>query len=67
MQKENDRCAWCGWTLANLLNNGCVRGNCSMRPLPTVLYDHERAFAEAKSETTREYIRTHYPVEVANG
>ena len=56
---EDDRCAWCGWPLGNDLSH-CMRGNCSMRPLPTAIYDYERAMLEARDKTTREYIRTNY-------
>ena len=41
------RCAWCGWNLVSLVSAGCTRGNCSMRPLPTRLFDPERAAREA--------------------
>lgn len=51
-----DRCAWCGWTLAGDASKGCVRGNCSMRPLPTSLFDAKRALAEARSDYTRQRI-----------
>lgn len=57
---ESDRCPWCGWPLAESVGAGCVRGNCSMRPLPSTIYDYERAMAEARDDTTREYIRRHY-------
>ena len=41
------RCALCGWPLAESVDKGCVRGNCSMRPLPNgALYSRERARAE---------------------
>lgn len=29
-----DRCPWCGWTLKETADQGCIPGNCSMRPLP---------------------------------
>jgi hypothetical protein len=41
------RCAVCGWPLAQLAKLGCVRGNCSLRPRPVVLYDPARAAAES--------------------
>lgn len=40
------RCAVCGWTLADTIESGCVRGNCSYRPRPTKLYAPERAVRE---------------------
>lgn len=40
------RCAVCGWTLADEAMNGCVRGNCSLRPLPGRFYSPARAKAE---------------------
>jgi glutaredoxin len=49
--KQDDdptRCAVCGWKLAESAEQGCVRGNCSMRPRPERLYAPERAFEEAK-------------------
>lgn len=30
-----DRCRVCGWTLAASAKEGCVDGNCSLRPAPT--------------------------------
>lgn len=60
MGKDNDRCAWCGWPLGNGLST-CKRGDCSMRPLPSRLYDRERAFAEVTSDTTLEYLNRHWP------
>ncbi len=43
---EPARCAICGWPLALSADKGCVRGNCSMRPLPERAYDPARANAE---------------------
>ena len=40
------RCAVCGWMLAVSLDKGCVRGNCSLRPLPKRWYAPERAAQE---------------------
>lgn len=42
----NSRCAVCGWPLATSTLSGCVRGNCSMRPLPMVHFDPDRAQRE---------------------
>lgn len=28
------RCDWCGWTLAETVEGGCIAENCSMRPMP---------------------------------
>jgi hypothetical protein len=42
---ENDdsgRCAACGWLLCDRFEDGCVRGNCCMRPLPTAMYNEAR-------------------------
>ena len=44
---DPDRCAVCGWPLANQPEGGCVRGNCSERPRPKRLYDEPRAEQEA--------------------
>lgn len=46
MSGPKERCAICGWPLADTRENGCVRGNCSMRPVPAVVVDPERAIAE---------------------
>lgn len=43
---DESRCAVCGWTLADSIEKGCVRGNCSMRPPPERLYAPERAEQE---------------------
>lgn len=40
------RCAICGWPLAESARKGCVRGNCSLRPFPDYFYDPVRALAE---------------------
>lgn len=43
---DPNRCAVCGWPLVGH-DNGCARGDCSMRPLPPLpLYDRARAIAE---------------------
>ena len=39
-------CAVCGWPLVDDPERGCVRGNCSMRPMPERFYDKPRADAE---------------------
>jgi chromosome segregation ATPase len=31
---DEKRCEMCGWPLRETLDEGCVAGNCSMRPLP---------------------------------
>lgn len=45
-EQDKSRCAICGWPLMSTVENGCVRGNCSMRPLPKRYYDAERARKE---------------------
>lgn len=46
-QREETRCAVCGWPLAESAEKGCVRGNCSMRPIDwTNIYDVDRANRE---------------------
>lgn len=42
-------CAVCGWQLAESADKGCVRGNCSMRPVPEFWTDPDRALAEGYS------------------
>lgn len=34
-----DRCRICGWELGESVDQGCVEGNCSMRPAPEVNAD----------------------------
>lgn len=43
---ENDRCAICGWPLADTQEKGCLRGDCSHRPRPDIIYDPYRARLE---------------------
>lgn len=47
---DDSRCAICGWPLQapppNASTWGCVRGDCSQRPMPERLYDPERAARE---------------------
>lgn len=45
-QLDDNRCAVCGWTMAESTAKGCVRGNCSLRPLPINWYDPARAERE---------------------
>lgn len=44
--KDNNRCAICGWPLAESQDKGCMRGDCSLRPFPSRYYDAERARRE---------------------
>lgn len=41
-----DRCPVCGWPLAADLVSGCVRGNCSQRPVPTRRADEVPEYTE---------------------
>lgn len=43
---ESNRCAVCGWPLADSSDKGCLRGNCSQRPLPRIFFDLMRARRE---------------------
>lgn len=43
---NDSRCAVCGWPLAKSIDEGCIVGNCSMRPMPKRYYDPERAAKE---------------------
>jgi hypothetical protein len=43
-----NRCAVCAWPLKDRREDGCVRGDCSMRPRPERMYDAARAEAEGK-------------------
>ena len=47
MQLDPERCAICAWPLKATVAEGCVRGNCSMRPTPAKFYDPARATREA--------------------
>ena len=44
--KDMHRCAVCGWMLSENPQQGCTRGNCSLRPRPETLYDKDRANKE---------------------
>lgn len=48
LEDIQNRCAVCGWPLADSVEKGCVRGNCSYRPRPERLYAPERAAKEAE-------------------
>ena len=37
----DDRCPVCGWPYAETIKNGCVPGNCSMRPVPKIRSDED--------------------------
>lgn len=43
---DESRCAVCGWPLTADEAEGCVRGSCSMRPVPSSNYAPERANRE---------------------
>jgi hypothetical protein len=43
---DTTRCAVCGWSLVEYAPDGCVRGNCSLRPRPERLYAPRRAVEE---------------------
>lgn len=47
---DSSRCAVCGWPLQESADEGCIRGNCSMRPRPGKLYNIVRAETEAAGE-----------------
>lgn len=48
VELDPNRCAICGWTLAETTAVGCRRGNCSLRPPPLNYYDPARAKAERR-------------------
>lgn len=60
-QREDieSRCAVCGRTLAATVAEGCVRGNCSLRPRPANLYAPERAAREWEAATSGAAKETH--------
>ena len=39
MGSKEERCQVCGWPLAERWEDGCVPGNCSMRPRPSPTYE----------------------------
>ena len=43
---DTSRCAVCGWSIYASRAEGCVRGDCSWRPLPKRLYAPDRAVSE---------------------
>lgn len=43
---DESRCACCAGPLAESVSEGCVRGNCSQRPLPTKFYAPDRVLRE---------------------
>lgn len=49
---DPNRCAVCGWPLAEMYKTGCHPGYCYTLPerRPTTLYDPERAAREAKEK-----------------
>ena len=49
-KEDAGRCAWCGWPLKDRPEDGCVRGNCSQRPLPDRLFDRARAERELSAK-----------------
>ena len=51
---DANRCAVCGWPLAEDVVDGCVRGNCSQRQRPERLYAPERAEDEHYAIVTPE-------------
>lgn len=44
-QVPADRCPTCGWPLAATRDDGCVAGDCSMRPVPSPTYAERMAAA----------------------
>lgn len=54
------RCAVCGWPLAACREDGCIRGDCSLRPGPEHLYSAERAATE-RDELLESYLKATLP------
>lgn len=46
LHDDDSRCAICGRALAVNPTNGCIRGNCSMRPFPRYFFAPARAKTE---------------------
>ena len=53
------RCDWCGWPLKETVEEGCIRGNCSMRPLPqtNVTWKYKQEIRELESQLTAKVER----------
>lgn len=56
------KCQVCGWPLANRLEDGCVLGNCSMRPVPKTWYTDIPHYSTDLNAAWKvaEYIRNEY-------
>lgn len=44
------RCEVCHWPLSDSPENGCVRGNCSQRPRPTMFADKTATFNKLRDQ-----------------
>jgi len=53
-QLDNNRCAICGWPLAESASRGCVRGDCLMRPIARLFYDPARVKEEYGEHAPKE-------------
>ena len=50
-----NRCAVCGWPLAESADKGCIRGNCSQRPTPDAPFDQARFERERAGRSRKEH------------
>jgi hypothetical protein len=64
--KDNNRCAICGWPLKATPDEGCMRGDCSMRPFPMPYYDYDRAVKEYAPHELPSDGRAHFPPQSEN-
>jgi hypothetical protein len=54
---EPPRCQVCGWPLAASREEGCVEGNCAMRPRPSPTYAERLAATEKRPEDELATVR----------
>lgn len=57
MLRPKSRCEVCGWPQAASAKDGCVPGNCSMRPRPLTLSPDDAVFLELRNKSVQEIAR----------
>ena len=58
MPNDIERCKICNWPLAKSVEEGCVEGNCSMRPVPKKVPNDKRQ-EEAVPNNQLEWPKPH--------
>lgn len=53
-----NRCAACGWTYAKSAKEGCVPGDCSLRPFPHPMRDEARYRSEQQSAVDTQQVKS---------